>query len=79
MSNWNASAVVSRVFGTTSTHSSTSRPVVNSVGLIVPMVWITSDSLLGGITAPAAGGSPTQRSPFWNGSCATLRLSRAPH
>ena len=34
---------------------------MNSVELIVPMVWITSDSLLGG-GAPAGGGRPTHRS-----------------
>ena len=62
-SNWNASAVVSRVFGTTSTHSSTNRPVSACVVLIAPIVCTRATACSAACGCPAAGGSPTQRSP----------------
>ena len=64
--------------GTTSVHSSTHRPASGLVASILPGTCSTSDSLLAGNSVSASGGSPTQRSPFTNGSCATDSLRRSP-
>src|SRR5262245_19554725 len=77
-SNWNVTAVVSRVFGTVSVHSSTSNPVSGCAVLMTASVCSTSDSLPAASDLPGSGGSPTQRSPLTSGSCATLRFSRSP-